>query len=192
MTTKKADKKGKKDKKDTSQLLDVLVELPDVKEKKPSYAELESMYGNMTRHCDRVTAEREKLRDQLKTVDMLIQPSWRELMQTVQLHVYMSAALHKSAAKLNLSIPSPPFSWTTLIRSCYGEFGVDWENGFGFRLKPTEEALNSVLPILTDVLQKATPRTLRCVVEYDTADRALGRIVEPWRQRLFNLGFEVL
>lgn len=113
-------------------------------------------------------------------------------MQRIQLQVYMSAPLQKSAARLNFQIPEGSFPWKTLVSSSYGEFGVDSENGFGFVLKPSKEALESVIPVLTNVLQKATPRTLRCVVEYDTTDRALGRLVEPWRQHLFDLGFEVL
>lgn len=115
-------------------------------------------------------------------------------MKKVKLTVYFSIPLHKTAAKLGFQLPTTPdFAWTPLVKSSYGEFGIDCTaGGYAFLLEAEQNALDSVLPELATTLQKATPRTLRLVVEYDTSDRALAQLVEPWRQRLIDEGHEVL
>lgn len=115
-------------------------------------------------------------------------------MKKVKLTVYFSIPLVKTAIKLGFKLPEvPDFPWTTLISSAYGEFGVDGTSGgYAFLLEARQEALDSVLPVLATTLQKATPRTLRLVVEYDTSDRSLAQLIEPWRQQLIDAGHEVL
>ena len=111
----------------------------------------------------------------------------------VMLHVYFSASLDKTAAKLNLTLPKgDAYGWTTLIKSPYGEFGVESQSGFAFKITATPDALDSIIPVLIGTLQRATSRPLRLVLEYSTSDRALARLIEPWRQKLFDNGFEVL
>jgi hypothetical protein len=112
----------------------------------------------------------------------------------IKVTVYFSAPLQKTAAKLGFKLPTATdFPWQTLVKSSFGEFGVDGTSGgYAFLLQANRASLDSVIPELIDRLQKATPRTLRLVVEYDTSDRAMAKLVEPWRQRLFDCGFEVL
>jgi hypothetical protein len=101
--------------------------------------------------------------------------------------------LEKIATKLHFKLPKgPEFYWTTLVRGPYGEFGVDSQNGYAFHLKPTQEALDSVIPVLNDILSKATHRTVRLVIEFNTADKHVARMIEPWRQRLFDAGYDIL
>lgn len=108
----------------------------------------------------------------------------------IQLHVYFSAPVAKTAEKLKFKVPPDNTKWLSLVKSKYGEFGV--EEGFCFRLKPTKEALDSIVPVLNTVLQPATKKRLHFIVEYNESDNSLAAIVQPWRARLIEMGYVFL
>lgn len=108
----------------------------------------------------------------------------------IQLHVYFSAPVARTAEKLKFKVPTGNTKWLPLVKSKHGEFGI--EEGFYFKLKPTKEALDSIVPVLNDVLQPATKKRLHFIVEYNESDKHLAAIVHAWRARLIEMGYVFL